>query len=48
MVEVVVMFDPAEGTGVGGTERMSAGKQRLVEVGEAGCMLVGWKFAVVE
>lgn len=42
-----MMFDPAEDTGVGGIERMSD-KQRRVEVGEAGCMLVGWKSAGVE
>lgn len=45
---VVVMFDSVEDTGVDGSETLSAGRQRMVEVGEAGCMLLGLKLARVE
>ena len=43
----VAMFDCAGDTGVGDIETMSADNQRPVEVGEAGCMLAGSKFAGV-
>ncbi len=42
--EVVAMF---EDIAVGGTETMFAGRQRLVEVEEAGCMLMALKVAGV-
>lgn len=41
---VVANFELAENTRVGGIEMMSAGRQRPVEVGEAGCM---WTLAGV-
>lgn len=41
----VGMFDRAGDTGVGGIATMSADNQRPVEVGEAGCMFAGSKFA---
>ena len=44
---VVVIFDPVENIGVGDIETMSAGRQRLVEVEEAGCMLMALELAGV-
>lgn len=41
---VVAKFDLVEHTDVGDIEMMSAGRQRPVEVGEAGCM---WTLAGV-
>lgn len=46
-VVVVAIFDPVENIGVGDMETSSAGRQRLVEVEEAGCMLMGLKLAGV-
>lgn len=44
-VVVLVLFVRVENIGVGGIGTMSAGKQRLVGVGEAGCMLLGSELA---
>lgn len=46
-VVAVVTFDLAGNIDVDGIARMSAGRQRLGEVGEVGYMLVGLKLAGV-
>lgn len=47
VVVAVVMFDLVGNTDFDGIETMTAGRQRRVEVGELGCMLVGSKLAGV-
>ena len=39
MAAVVGRYDLVEDIGVGGTETMTVGRQRLAEVAEAGCMV---------